>query len=80
MGVIDAAILATNVDMTVIVLAENMVRRSEVAQLKHALKQVDANAVGVVINKAGYTPETYYYYYYRYRGYSYGEGEKEKGK
>lgn len=70
LGVIDAAIIAGLADATIIVLAENFTRRSECAQLKHSLTQVDANILGVIINKASYQPETYYYYYHRYRGYS----------
>lgn len=70
LGVIDAAILSTMVDLTVIVMSENEVRRAEAAQVKHAMSQVGANIIGVVLNKAGIHPETYYYYYHRYRGYS----------
>lgn len=69
MGVIDAAVLASMADLTVVVVAENAVKRAEAAQMKHALNQVGANIVGAVINKSRSRPEAYYYYYYRYRGY-----------
>lgn len=69
MGVIDAAVLASMVELTVVVVAENAVKRTEAAQMKHALNQVGANIVGAVINKSRSRPEAYYYYYYRYRGY-----------
>ncbi|OHB70235.1 MAG: hypothetical protein A2W23_01640 [Planctomycetes bacterium RBG_16_43_13] len=70
LGVIDSSILASYVDIVVLVVAENDVRRGEVSQMKHSLSQVGANVIGAVVNKAGHQPETYYYYYYRYRGYT----------
>ncbi|MBI2901176.1 MAG: polysaccharide biosynthesis tyrosine autokinase [Planctomycetes bacterium] len=63
-GLIDGAVLASRADLTVVVVAENEVRRSEAAQMKHALAQVNANLVGAVINKSRSRPESYYYYYY----------------
>ena len=56
-------------DVTLLVLAENEVTRGESGQCKHALSQVGANLLGVILNKVHYQPEAYYYYYYRYRGY-----------
>lgn len=69
LGVVDAAVLAPKTDLTVVVLAEGEVDRSEGAQLKHALNQVNATIAGVVINKSKSRPEAYYYYYHRYRSY-----------
>lgn len=70
LGVVDAALLSTQLDLAFLVMAENNVRRSEAAQMKHSLNQVGANIVGVILNKTGLQPESYYYYYHRYRGYS----------
>lgn len=70
LGVIDGAILAGLADLTVLLIQENAVTRGEAHQFKHALDQVGANIVGVVMNKVTHQPEAYYYYYYRYRGYS----------
>ncbi|OHB74786.1 MAG: hypothetical protein A2Z34_10085 [Planctomycetes bacterium RBG_16_59_8] len=70
LGVIDAAILSSTAELTFLVVTENNVRRPEAAQMKHSLSQVGANIVGVILNKTGFQPESYYYYYHRYRGYS----------
>lgn len=66
--VVDAPLLAAQADMTVLVIAENSVRRSEMALVKQSFHQVKANVIGVILNKASMQADTYYYYH-QYRTY-----------
>lgn len=71
LGVIDAAIIASFADLTIVVIEEAGLKRHEASYIRNSLKQTNANVLGVIMNKAKYhMDETYYYYYYyRYRGY-----------
>lgn len=70
MGVIDAAVLASHGIPTTLVIQDNVVRRAEINHVRANLMRVNADIMGVILNKSLIEPETYYYYYYRYRGYS----------
>lgn len=70
MGVIDAAVIASHGLPTIMVVQDNVVRRAEMNHVRANLMRVNADILGVILNKSKIEPETYYYYYYRYRGYS----------
>ena len=70
MGVIDAAVIASHGLPTIMVVQDNVVRRAEMNHVRANLMRVNADLLGVILNKSKIEPETYYYYYYRYRGYS----------
>ncbi|MBI5359952.1 MAG: polysaccharide biosynthesis tyrosine autokinase [Planctomycetes bacterium] len=68
-GVIDSAILASILDVTVVVIAENYVSRREAIHAKHTFDQVNANISGAILNKVSIETEEYYYYYRYKHGY-----------
>lgn len=74
-SVTDAAILSTLVDGTILVAASGQVHIDAVVRTKNLLNQVNANIVGVVLNKLdkGAHGNSYYYYYYYY-----GENDDSK--
>ncbi|MDD4496094.1 MAG: CpsD/CapB family tyrosine-protein kinase [Eubacteriales bacterium] len=74
-AVTDAAILSTIVDGVILVAASGQVRGEFLQRAKEQLEQVNANILGVVLNKVtDKIGSSYgYYYYYRY-------GQKQKGR
>lgn len=71
--VTDAAILSTITDGTIIVAASAQVEIEAVKRAKELLTKVNANIIGVVLNKMEKNSKgNYYYYYYDY----YGEDNK----
>lgn len=74
-SVTDAAILSTIVDGTVLVAASGQVQVDALKRSKELLAQVNANIVGVVLNKLDKNAQGNYYYYYYYY---YGENNDSK--
>lgn len=71
MGVIDAAVLASHGIPVILVVQDDAVRRAEMNHVRSNLMRVNADILGVIINRSRIEPETYYYYSYsRYRGYT----------
>jgi capsular exopolysaccharide synthesis family protein len=68
MAVTDAAVLAQEVDGTLLVVDCGDTRRKGTEQALGTLNQVGANVLGLVLNKVDLTWGGYYYYYY-YSGY-----------
>lgn len=67
--VTDAAILSTIVDGTILVAASGSVEIESVKRAKELLEKVNANIIGVVLNKLDKNSKgNYYYYYYYYYG------------
>ncbi len=67
--VTDAAILSTIVDGTILVAASGTVEVEAIKRAKELLEKVNANIVGVVLNKLDKNAQgNYYYYYYYYYG------------
>jgi len=62
--VTDAAILSTIVDGTILVAASGQVHIDEIKRAKSMLDNVNANILGVVLNKMDGTQGGYYYTYY----------------
>jgi protein-tyrosine kinase len=73
-AVADAAVLSTAADGVILVAASGQVKSDFLRRAKEQLEQVNANILGVVLNKvSGRTGNGYsYYYYYRY-------GQRKKG-
>lgn len=64
----DAAIVATKVDGTLIVVESGHTDREEFAYVRRELDSVNANGIGVVVNMVGNERDSYYSYYGRYYG------------
>ncbi len=82
-AVTDAAVLATRVDGTILVVSSGTVNRKEVSRALALLKNVRAGILGVVLNgldiKRIYGSYYYYFHYYQYY-YYYGSEKKPKRK
>lgn len=63
-SVADASILSTMVDGTIIVTAANQTEREAVKVAKVQLEKVNANILGIILNKVKESTGGYYYYYY----------------
>lgn len=77
--VTDAAILSTIADGTILVAASGTVEIEGLKRSKELLVNVNANIIGVVLNKLDKTAKGNYYYYYYYY-YSEENGVKIKKK
>ena len=79
----DAQVLASMADATLMVVSAREARRRGVVQSAKLLSIVDANLVGIVLNKLErrFGAGSYYYYYYHYDDYYQDEeGTKKKKK
>lgn len=77
--VTDAAILSAIVDGTILVVASGQVAVEAARRSKALLENVNANIIGVLLNKIPLEGRSYYgYYYYHY--YYDGNGEKRKAE
>lgn len=65
---VDAAILARQVDATVLVVRENYTKRADLQDAYEQLQKADANVVGVVMNFCKVEKSDYYYAYYNKDG------------
>lgn len=65
---VDAAVLSSVVDATVLVVREGFVRRTEVQEAYAQLKNAGANVVGVAMNFCREERSDYYYAYYDRQG------------
>lgn len=79
--VTDAAILSSMVDGMVLVAASAQVRIEELKRSKELLEKVNANILGVVLNKLDKNAQgNYYYYYYYYYGEDSGRTPEKRKK
>jgi capsular exopolysaccharide synthesis family protein len=77
--VADAVVLAQLVDGVLLVLDAGETRRDVAQRAVESLRQVDANLIGVVLNRVPSRRGSGYYYYYRhYYGNYNGNGQKRK--
>lgn len=76
--VTDASILSAIVDGTVLVCASGQASIGETRRAKELLKNVNANIIGVVLNKISMKQRNYYQYYYTYYGEEYDSGKNKK--
>lgn len=61
---VDAAVLSTVVDATLLVVRQNFVRRDELTSSYEQLKKAGANVIGAVMNYCENEKSDYYYSYY----------------
>jgi capsular exopolysaccharide synthesis family protein len=83
-AVTDAAVLATRVDGTLMVVSSGTVNRKEVLRAVGLIKNVRSSILGVVLNgldvKKIYGSYYYYFHYYQYYYYYGSESKKHKKK
>jgi capsular exopolysaccharide synthesis family protein len=82
MGVSDASILASEVDMAVLVIQYRKYPQAMTIRAKQMVEKVGGNLLGVVLNNINISQDSYYYYYsgYYYDYYSKQDGEESKKK
>lgn len=66
LAVTDAALMSSQVDGTVLVLASGDISPDEGKQAQSVLEKVHANILGVILNKVPQHHKSGYYYYYYY--------------
>ncbi|MFW5926230.1 MAG: polysaccharide biosynthesis tyrosine autokinase, partial [Myxococcota bacterium] len=83
-AVTDAAIIAPQVDGTVLVSRVRKTQKEMLRASKRQLQAVKANLLGVVLNAVDLSDKQFgyrYYYYYRQGGYyADGDGDKDRGR
>lgn len=65
---VDAALLSTMVDGTILVVREEFTKRAEIQMAYDQLKKAEANVIGVVMNYCKAQSSEYYYAYYNKDG------------
>ncbi len=79
--VTDASIISTIVDGTVLVVASRQVEAEALRHSRELLDKVNANIIGVVLNKISRSEKGgYYYYYYYYGSDSKSTRKKKRGR
>ncbi|HTI68896.1 MAG TPA: polysaccharide biosynthesis tyrosine autokinase [Candidatus Limnocylindria bacterium] len=78
MGVSDASVLASEVDMAVLVVQYRKYPQQMTLRAKQMIEKVGGNLLGVVLNNINISQDSYYYYYagYYYDYYSKNEDSK----
>lgn len=74
LGVSDASIIASSVDLTVVVVQHRRFPKSMLQRVKQGLINVGANVIGCVLNNTDIRNDEYYEYYTSY--YQYYSPEK----
>jgi capsular exopolysaccharide synthesis family protein len=78
--VTDAALLSTIVDGTILIASSGTVEIDSVVRAKELLDQVNANIIGVVMNKIDKSNAGKYYYYYYSRYYDENDAQISRRK
>lgn len=80
MGVSDASILASEVDMALLVVQYRKYPQAMTLRAKQMVEKVGGNLLGVVLNNINISQDSYYYYYsgYYYDYYSKKEDDDQK--
>ncbi len=79
MGVSDASILTSEVDMALLVVQYRKYPQAMTIRAKQMVEKVGQNLLGVVLNNINISQDSYYYYYSGYY-YDYYAGSEEAGK
>ena len=66
MGVSDASVLASLVDMVVLVVQHRKYPQSMTLRAKQTVEKVGGNLLGIVLNNISINQDSYYYYYSGY--------------
>lgn len=69
LGVSDASVLASEVDLTMIVIQHRKLPRNMLLRVKHAVENVGGNVIGVVLNNVDVRSDSQYQYYTSYYTY-----------
>ena len=69
LGVSDASVLASEVDLTIIVIQHRKLPRSMLLRVKQAIENVGGNLLGVVLNNVDVRSDSQYQYYTSYYTY-----------
>jgi succinoglycan biosynthesis transport protein ExoP len=82
MGVSDASVLASEVDMALLVIQYRKYPQVMTIRAKQMVEKVGGNLLGVVLNNINISQDSYYYYYsgYYYDYYYSRKDDDEKGK
>ena len=82
MGVSDASILASEVDMAILVIQYRKYPQAMTVRAKQMVEKVGGNLLGVVLNNINISQDSYYYYYsgYYYDYYSKSDDAVESKK
>ena len=78
LGVSDASVLASEVDLTMIVIQHRKLPRNMLLRVKHAVENVGGNVIGVVLNNVDVRSDSQYQYYTSYYTY-YAPAEVQTG-
>jgi polysaccharide biosynthesis transport protein len=78
LGVSDASVLASEVDLTMIVVQHRKLPRNMLLRVKHAVENVGGNVIGVVLNNVDVRSDSQYQYYTSYYTY-YAPAESQAG-
>jgi len=78
LGVSDAAVLASEVDLTIIVVQHRKLPRNMLLRVKQAVENVGGNVIGVVLNNVDVRSDSQYQYYTSYYTY-YAPAESQLG-
>jgi succinoglycan biosynthesis transport protein ExoP len=81
MGVSDASIISSEVDMTLLVIQYRKYPQVMTVRAKQMVEKVGGNLLGVVLNNINISQDSYYYYYsgYYYDYYSKQDDDKDSG-
>jgi capsular exopolysaccharide synthesis family protein len=77
LGVSDASVLASEVDLTMIVIQHRKLPRNMLLRVKHAVENVGGTVIGVVLNNVDVRSDSQYQYYTSYYTY-YAPSEGQK--
>jgi capsular exopolysaccharide synthesis family protein len=82
MGVSDASVLASEVDMALLVIQYRKYPQAMTIRAKQMVEKVGGNLLGVVLNNINISQDSYYYYYsgYYYDYYSKHDDDAKPGK
>lgn len=82
MGVSDASILASMLDITLLVIQYRKYPQAMTVRARQAVEKVGGYLLGVVMNNISISQDAYYYYYggYHYSHYSMDEGQEAEPK
>lgn len=79
LGVSDASVLASEVDLTMIVVQHRKLPRNMLLRVKQAVENVGGNVIGVVLNNVDVRSDSQYQYYTSYYTY-YAPAESQGGQ
>jgi capsular exopolysaccharide synthesis family protein len=80
LGVSDASILASEVDMTLLVVQYRKYPQAMTLRAKQMVEKVGGNLIGVVLNNINMAHDSYYYYYSGFYSNYYAPAEEQKSK